>query len=740
MSTCYQTSLRTFLEHESGIKTKHQAKELHARIIRTIAPVSAILNSKILSIYSNFNLLRDSLTLFNAIDSPQPTKAWKSIIKCYASSGFFLNSLTFFNGMRAEGRIPDRNVFPSVLKSCVQLRDLRLGESIHGCVITLGLDSDLYTGNALMNMYAKLQFLKDPQVFDKMPERKKQTSGFWNGLVGYNYPDELDLNLRSGGVGLDYDMTEQAIKLGALGMDTVSKVFEMMPIRDVVSWNTVIGGNVQSGRYMEALGMLREMGCADLKPDSFTLSTVLPIFAKYVDIKKGKEVHGFAIRHGFDGDVFIGSSLIDMYANCTRVDDSYKLFCLLPQRDAVSWNSMIATCVQNGRFDEGLELFRQMLRDNIGPAEYSFSIIMPACAHLTTLNLGKQLHAYVIRAGYDENIYVASSLVDMYAKCGNIKIARWIFHNMEIQDSVSWTAMIMGYAIHGLARDAILLFEKMQMEGVQSNSVVFVAVLTACSHAGLVDEAWKFFNSMNNHGIPPELEHYAGLADLLGRAGRLQEAYDFISSMHIKPTGSVWSALLSACRVHKNIEMAEKVAKEIFIIDPEYTGAYALLSNMYGVAGRWKEAQKLRITMKRKGMTKKPACSWIEVKNKVHAFVAGDKSHPLYDQINEALEEILEQIEREGYVPDTSEVLHDVDEEQKRFAVSTHSERLAIAFGIMSTTAGTTIRVTKNLRVCVDCHTAIKFISKTMGREIIVRDNIRFHCFKDGSCSCGDYW
>ncbi|XP_027166982.1 putative pentatricopeptide repeat-containing protein At3g23330 isoform X2 [Coffea eugenioides] len=682
MSTCYQKSLRAFLEHESVIKTKHQAKELHARLIRTMAPVSAILNSKIISIYSNFNLLQDSLTLFNTIDSPQPTKAWKSIIKCYASSGLFLNSFTSFNEMRSVGRIPDRNVFPSVLKSCVQLRDLRLGESVHGCVMRLGLDCDLYTGNALMNMYME-----------------------------------------------------------ALGMDTVRKVFQTMPIRDVVSWNTIIQGNVHGGRYKEALGMLREMGNSDLMPDSFTLSTVLPIFSKYVDLKKGKEIHGFAIRHGFDGDGFIGSSLIDMYANCTRVEDSYKLFSLLPQCDAVSWNSIIAACVQNGRFDEGLELFRQMLRADIEPLGHSFSIIMPACAHLTTLTLGKQLHAYIIRTGNVENLYVASSLVDMYAKCGNIKNAWWIFDNMEIQDSVSWTAMIMGYAMHGHARDAISLFEEMQMAGVQSNSVVFVAVLTACSHAGLVNEAWKYFSTMTqNHGIAPELEHYAALADLLGRAGRLQEAYDFISSMHIKPTGSVWSALLSACRVHRNFEMADKVAKEIFKIDPEYTGAYALLSNMYGAAGSWKEAQKIRITMRRKGMKKKPACSWIEVKNKVHAFVAGDKSHSFYGQINEALQDILEQIENEGYVPDTSEVPHDVDEEQKRYAVSTHSERLAIAFGIISSPAGTTIRVTKNLRVCVDCHTAIKFISKTMGREIIVRDNIRFHHFKDGNCSCGDYW
>ncbi|KAL0433262.1 UNVERIFIED_CONTAM: putative pentatricopeptide repeat-containing protein [Sesamum latifolium] len=442
------------------------------------------------------------------------------------------------------------------------------------------------------------------------------------------------------------------------------------------------------------------MGKANLKPDSFTLSSVLPIFAQYVDVMKGKEIHGYTIRHGFDEDVFVSSSLIDMYANCTRLEDSYRVFSLSPQKDSVSWNSIIAGCVQNGSFDNGLKLFREMLMADIEPVAVSFSSIMPACAHLTTLCLGKQLHGYIIRGGFDDNVYVASSLMDMYAKCGNIKIARWIFDKMEVQDTISWTAMIMAYALHGHAPDAILLFDKMEIEGVKPNSGSFLAVLTACSHAGLVDEAWKYFRSMTqNYAIPPGVEHYAAVSDLLGRAGRLTEAYEFISNMHIKPTGAIWSTLLSACRVQKNVELAEKVAKNIFIIDPHYVSAYVLLSNVYVAAGRWTDAAKLRITMRKKGITKKAACSWIEVKNKVHVFVSGDENHPNYPQINQALQDLMERIELEGYIPDTNVVLHDVDEEQKRYVLSAHSERLAIVFGVISTPDGTTVRVTKNLRV-----------------------------------------
>ncbi|KAI3848920.1 hypothetical protein MKW98_014454 [Papaver atlanticum] len=249
----------------------------------------------------------------------------------------------------------------------------------------------------------------------------------------------------------------------------------------------------------------------------------------------------------------------------------------------------------------------------------------------------------------------------MYAKCGNIRIARSIFDKMDSPDKVSWTAMIMGYASHGHANEALLLFHKMRMENVRSNYVAFVAALTACSHGGLVDEARMPFNCMiEDYGIYPGLEHYTAVVDLLGRAGKLEEAYDFIFKMHRRPTGYVWglwATLLSSCRVHKNIELAERVGGKVFQIDPENIGAYILMSKIYSSAGRWKEPAKMRMAMKGRGMTKKPACTWIEVKNKIHAFLAGDKSHPHYYRINKALKVMLEQMERKGYVLSTDNVL-----------------------------------------------------------------------------------
>ncbi|KAL3610650.1 hypothetical protein D5086_001670, partial [Populus alba] len=507
------TIFRTLLDRPNIISSKYQAKQLHAQILK-LEPSSPIHLSRLISIYSNFNLLHESLLLFNALHSP-PVLAYKSIIRCYVANGLLVQSVALFLQMRASGTKPDHHVFPSLLKSCALLSDLKLGESIHGCIIRLGMDFDLYTCNALMN-------------------------------IKRNCSDMVEVDRR-----------------GSL-MDSVKKVFEKMLKRDVVSWNTVIAGNAENGKYEEALMLVREMGNDNLKPDSFTLSSVLPIFAEYVDLHKGKEIHGYAMRHGFDNDVFIGSSLVGMYAKCARVEDALQVFNILPQHDSISWNSIIAGCVQNGLFDEGLRFFHQMLKAKVKPVPVSFSSIMPACANLIALHLGKQLHGFIIRVGYDDNMFVSSSLVDMYAKCGYIKVARWIFDRMDVHDMVSWTAIIMGYALHGQACHVVSLFEQMEMEGVRPNYVSFVAVLTACSHAGMMNEAWRYFNSMTqNYGIVPGLEHYACMADLLGRAGKLDEAFELISSMH-RPAEGIWLSLLSACRVHKNVDLAEKVAENIF--------------------------------------------------------------------------------------------------------------------------------------------------------------------------------
>nr|ABK26521.1 unknown [Picea sitchensis] len=367
--------------------------------------------------------------------------------------------------------------------------------------------------------------------------------------------------------------------------------------------------------------------------------------------------------------------------------------------------------------------------------------ILRACASVAALEQGKQVHADIIKIGFELDVSVSNGLVDMYGKCGRIEDAQEVFSKLLEPDVASWNAMISGLAQHGCGKEAVLLFEQMLQTGVKPNQITFVVVLSGCSHAGLVDEGRNYFDSMTrDHGISPKAEHYSCMVDLFGRAGCLDEALNFINQMPVEPNASVWGSLLGACRVHGNIELAERAVEQLIELTPENPGTYVLLSNIYAAAGRWDDAGKVRKMMKDRSVKKEPGCSWIEVQNKVHPFIVGDSSHPQIEEIYETLETLTLQMKAAGYIPNTNFVLHDVEEEQKEWILGHHSEKLAIAFGIISTPPGTTIRVVKNLRVCGDCHTATKFISRIVSREIVLRDTHRFHHFKDGQCSCGDYW
>ncbi|KAG8381576.1 hypothetical protein BUALT_Bualt06G0135900 [Buddleja alternifolia] len=300
--------------------------------------------------------------------------------------------------------------------------------------------------------------------------------------------------------------------------------------------------------------------------------------------------------------------------------------------------------------------------------------------------------------------------------------------------------MITGYAMHGYAYQALDLFKKMS-EKARPDHITFVGVLLACKNGGLLDKGQMYFDSMSSDFcIEPTIEHYTCIVDLLGHFNRLNEAYDVIMKMRVIPDSGIWGALLNACKIHGNVELAELALERLIELKPDDAGNYVILSNIYAQAGKWERVVNLRQLMTEKKIKKNIACSWIEVKTKIHAFVCGDTSHPMYDQIYVELREIGDLIAKAGYIPNVSPVFYDVESDEKSEMVSSHSERLAIAFGMICTPPGTKLLVTKNLRVCEDCHVAIKLISKVKEREIIVRDVNRYHHFKDGLCSCGDFW
>lgn len=496
-----------------------------------------------------------------------------------------------------------------------------------------------------------------------------------------------------------------------------------------------------NGRAEEGLRIFEEMRRTNVEGNYVLFSSVLNACVNIPALEQGKQVHTHVIKSGLDIYMSVGNALVDLYGKCGCVEDSRIAFDKIDARNVVSWGALIAGHVQNGYNEAAMNIYGQMRQEGIEASEYIFSSVLKACASLAGLEKGRQIHSHVIKTMFDSDVYVGSALVDMYGKSGTVGDACQMFDKMPQRNVVSWNAMIASCAQHGHGKKALNCFEKMQFDGFKPNYITFVCLLTACSHAGLVEKGMCYFNSMTqDYGIAPGAEHYACIVDLLGRAGLLGEAEKFMKSIPLKPTASMWGALLGACRVHGNTELGRRAAECLFELDPQNSGTHVLLSNIYAAASRWDDVAKVRSVMKDIGMKKEPGRSWIGVKNKEHSFYANDKTHPLTKEIYALLENWSEQMKKVGYASDTNYVLLNVEEKQKDDFLYYHSEKLALAFGFLSIPPGIPIRIMKNLRMCGDCHTYIKFISGIVGREIVVRDTNRFHHFKGNTCSCGDYW
>ncbi|KAL5702896.1 Pentatricopeptide repeat-containing protein [Ranunculus cassubicifolius] len=608
---------------------------------------------------------------------------------------------------------PLGTIYTSLIQLCSELRSLGDAKRIHSHIQRSGIVPSTFICNRIIDLYVKCGCLVSARkVFDEMLERDLCS---WNTMIsGY---------VKGGEVEKGYEL------------------FEKMPARDNFSWSTMISGFVRHNKPREALELFRRMqGKENVKSNKFTVSSVLAATSGLRSLRLGKEIHGHIMRTGLDSDTVIWSGLSDMYGKCGSIDEARHIFDGMLNRDVVTWTAMIGRYFEEGRRKEGFELFSKMLISGIRPNDYTFAGVLNACSDQTSEDLGKQVHGYMARTGSNP-FFAASALVHMYSKCGNMKIAERVFEGMSQPDLVSWTSLISGYAQNGQPEKALSYFELLLKSGTKPDHVTFVGVLSACAHAGLVDKGLEYFYSIiEKHGLKHTANHYACLVDLLSRSGRTEEAEKIIDSMPMKPCKFLWASVLGGCRIHGNLKLAERAANALFKIEPENPATYVTMANIYASAAMWDEVATIRKTMDERGVVKKPGSSWIKVKRKVHKFLVGDESHPRTKEIYEFLADLSIRMREEGYVPKTDYVLHDVEEEQKEQNLSYHSEKLAIAFGVIATPPGTPITVFKNLRTCGDCHTAIKFMSKIVAREITVRDSNRFHCFKDGSCSCGDFW
>ncbi|KAJ8750474.1 hypothetical protein K2173_015617 [Erythroxylum novogranatense] len=530
-------------------------------------------------------------------------------------------------------------------------------------------------------------------------------------------------------------------------IDHARKVFDKTQRRTLYVYNALFRALNLVGCGEEVLDMYRRMNSIGVPSDGFTYTYVLKacVLSECLMslLSKGKEIHGHILRHGYEDHVHIMTTLVDMYAKYGCVSYAGSVFGKMHVKNVVSWSAMIACYSKNGKPFEALELFREMMlktRDT-SPNSVTMVSVLQACAALAALEQGRLLHGYILRRGLDDILPVISALIVMYARCGKLELGQRVFDKMDKRDVVSWNSLISGYGVHGFGDKAIQIFEEMIDQGVLPSPVSFVSVLGACSHAGLVEEGQRLFESMRReHGIYPSIEHYACMVDLLGRANRLDEAVKLIEGMRIEPGPKVWGSLLGSCRIHCNVKLAERASTRLFKLEPTNAGNYVLLADIYAEAGMWNEVKRVKRLIEARGLQKVSGRSWIEVKRKMYSFVSADEFNPQIEQLHALLVKLSTEMKEKGYVPQTKVVLYDLDAEEKEKIVLGHSEKLAVAFGLINTGNGEIIRITKNLRLCEDCHSFTKYISKFTNKEILVKDVNRCHHFRDGICSCGDYW
>lgn len=589
--------------------------------------------------------------------------------------------LSIYEQMLLRGVRPDKRTIPRIITACRLTHCLPFGEQLHAHALKLGLSTDNYVITALIQMYGHLN-----------------------------------------------------------SADAAKLLFDQSPRENSVAWTLMVKLYMAEDEPGLALHLFNQMVVdSRAKIDPVALGTALKACGRLKSLQEGRNVHEISKKCGLEFDLLVSNSLLKMYTDCGSTEEGRAVFDRMPSKDAISWTSMIGGYVKEGGFNEGLKLFRQMNFEGIKPDSLSIASILPACARVAAHKHGKEIHGYLLRNGTNSNLTIQNAVMDMYVKSGSIEYASKIFDEFKERDVVSWTIITMGYSLHGQGIVGFELFQALeQTSSIEIDEPAYFSVLHACTTACMVDEGRFYFGCIRS----PKVTTCILMVALLARAGLFEEARLFIEGRQIQHNTEVLRALLDGCRIHQNLMIGNQVIEKLRDLEPLNADNYVLLSNWYAGLAEWDMVNKTRETMKNLGLKPRKACSWIEFQNKVHVFETGDVSHPRSNEITCKLQCLTSEIEveeEERKICYSDFIFHDVEEEQECDPIR-HSEMLAISFGIISTEAGTTIRVTKNHRVCSNCHNYAKIISQMLKREIILKDPNRFHHFKEGSCSCRDHW
>ncbi|KAF7803194.1 pentatricopeptide repeat-containing protein [Senna tora] len=552
LTTCI-SSLQACARHSNLSK----GKELHSYLLKNGFLDSPLSITSLINMYSKCSLMNHALKVFNYPSRDDKNVfAYNAIIAGFIANGLPQDGFEFYKTMRWVGVAPDKFTFPCVIRSCGQAVDALEVKKIHGLLFKLGLELDVFVGSALVNTYLKFGLMMEAQ-----------------------------------------------------------EVFDELPVRDVVLWNSMVNGYAQIGGFDEALSVFRLMGINGVVPSIFTVTGVLSIFSVMGDFNNGRTAHGFVIKMGYDSNVVVSNALIDMYGKCKCIIDALNIFEAMDEKDIFSWNSILTVHEHCGDHYETLRFFYRMLGELVKPDLVTITTVLPACSHLAALVHGREIHGYTIVTGFGKfDCLVNNAVMDMYAKCGDMRYARMVFDTMREKDVASWNIMIMGYGMHGYGDEALEFFSHMCNAQLVPDEITFVGLLSACSHAGMVKKGQEFLAEMESkYGVSPTIEHYTCVIDMLGRAGQLNEAYNLLLTMPIKANSVGWRALLAACHLHKNTDLARIVARKVIELEPGHSGNYVLMSNIYGVGGQYEEVSEVRHTMRQENVKKTPGYSWIEL-------------------------------------------------------------------------------------------------------------------------------
>ncbi|KAJ8442609.1 hypothetical protein Cgig2_026551 [Carnegiea gigantea] len=673
-------------------RSMSNAQMVHAHIVKTGTHEDPFVMTTLVNAYAKCGYMECSQKVFDRLPE-RNVVSWTGLMTGYVHDSKPEVAIRVFLQMLEVGAYPNSYTFGTILSACSSMLHVKLGKQIHAYIIKYGIESETSIGNALCSFYSKC---------------------------------------RSLGSAVD--------------------AFRRIGDKDVISWTAVISACSDNGEPEIGLRYFTEMLSEDVELNEFTFTTILSLCCGLRALDVGRQTYSLSIKLGFQGNLPIKNSIMYLCLKCGLIDEANRLFDEMDSISSVTWNALIAghaqmmdlskdeiSAHQSG--SQALDAFMKMHRSGTKPDLFTLSSVLSVCSRLVALEQGEQVHAQTIKSGFLADLIVGTALVNTYSKCGDINRANKAFTEIQTRTVISWTSMIAAFAQHGQPQQALQQFEEMRLAGEKPNKVTFIGVLSACSHAGMVDEALRYFEMMKRtYEIKPIMEHYACLIDMYVRLGRLEEAFDLTQKIGCEPNDVIWSILIAGCRSHGNLELGFYAAEELLKLKPKDTPTYVMLLNMYLSAERWQDVSRIRKMMKDEKLGKLQDWSWLTIKDKVYSFAVHNRSCPSKEEVENYLGMLLNEVKHHGY---RSQNLHVTDEEDEVEPLSSsahhHSEKLAVAFGLLYTQKAMPVRIVKSISMCRDCHSFIKLVSEMAAREIIVRDSKRLHRFVNGHCCCGDF-